>query len=356
MTPKFHTLQIADINKETKNSVSIAFSIPEELKNDYSFIPGQYLTLKAMVNGEEVRRSYSLCTAPYENEYRVAVKQVPEGKFSTYANKSLKVGDSIDVMTPTGNFQLKTDANNENSYVLVAAGSGITPILSILKSILKEEPKSDVTLFYGNKGIKSVMFFEEIEGLKNKHMDQLNLIHVFSRENLGNDLQNGRIDADKAKELYTAFLKEKNIDAVYICGPESMILGVKDSLTEQGIDSSKIHFELFTSPDSAGQKIQQPKNSPKIESNVTIILDDDQFDLHLASTEDSILEAGRAAGADLPFSCKGGVCCTCKAKIIEGSASMDVNYALEPEEVEAGYILSCQSHPTSEKLVISFDD
>lgn len=356
MTPKFHTLNISDIKQETDDAVSIAFDIPNDLMENYSFIPGQYLTLKAMINGEEIRRSYSLCSAPFEGEHRVAIKQVEGGRFSTYANKELSIGAPLEVMTPTGNFQLKTDPNARKSYVLVAAGSGITPILSIMKSILHDEPNSDVTLFYGNRGSTTVMFLDELEGLKNTHMEQLRIVHIFSRENLGNDIQNGRIDGGKAKELYQAFLGNETPDAVYICGPEAMILDVKESFTALGVEPSNIHFELFSSPSENNQKIEQPKNSPKIESNITLIIDDDEFSFHLANNDHSILDAGREAGADLPFSCKGGVCCTCKAKIMEGSASMDVNYALEPNEVEAGYILTCQAHPTSDKLIISYDE
>lgn len=356
MTPKFHTLKINDVRKETEDTVSISFEVPNELKEDYAFESGQYLTLKADINGEDVRRSYSLCSSPFENEWRVAVKQVENGKFSTYANSELKAGMDMEVMTPTGNFKISTEASNDKSYVLFAAGSGITPMLSIAKSALNDEPNSDVTLFYGNKGFGSIIFREEIEALKNQYMGRLRVVHVLSRESLGNQIQKGRIDADKTNELFDAFLKDLIIDGVYICGPESMIMGVKDSMISKGVDSSKVHFELFTAPSTDAQKIELPTNSPKVESNVTVIVDGDEIELNLDSTGENILDAAQKAGGDLPFACKGGVCCTCKAKILEGSASMDVNYALEPDEVEAGYILTCQAHPTSDKLVVSFDD
>lgn len=357
MTPKFHALQITDIRKETEDTVSIAFEIPDALKNDYSFLAGQYLTLRATINGEDVRRSYSLCSAPFEGEWRVAVKQVEKGVFSTYANNDLKKGDTLEVMTPTGNFCLHTDPKATRSYALFAAGSGITPILSIAKTALKEEPNSDVTLFYGNKNFNSIIFREELEALKNTYMDRLRVIHVLSRESLGNDIQKGRINKEKANDLFRAFLKEIPVDAVYICGPEEMILGVKDSMIANGINEKKVHFELFTTP---GIKKTEEKihsgNEQEISSNVSIILDGDRLDISLSSTGETILDAAQKAGADLPFACKGGVCCTCKAKILEGSAKMDVNYALEKDEVEAGYILTCQAHPTSEKLVVSFDE
>ena len=356
MTPKFHTLSISDIRKETEDTVSIAFDVPSELENDYAFLAGQYLTLKTTINGEDVRRSYSLCSAPHEGEWRVAVKQVENGIFSTYANTTLSEGAFLDVMTPTGNFCLHPTKEANKSYALFAAGSGITPILSIAKTILFEEPNSDVTLFYGNKNFNSINFREELEALKNTHMNTLRIIHVLSRESLGNKIQKGRIDKEKCTELYKAFLANNTIDGVYICGPEEMILGVKDSLVENGVDGKSIHFELFTTPGVKKTEEKISTNDADIASNVTIILDGDVIDLSMTSSGESILDVAQKAGADLPFACKGGVCCTCKAKIIEGSARMDVNYSLEKDEVEAGYILTCQAHPTSEKLIVSFDE
>lgn len=356
MKPTFHSLQIKEIIRETDDAVSIAFEVPEDLVKLYKYLPGQYLTLKADINGEDVRRSYSLCSAPYESEWRVAVKAVPNGVFSTFANEKLTPGMHLDVMTPMGNFTLETDPSAKKSYVLFAAGSGITPILSIAKTILQEEPESDVTLFYGNKGFGSIIFREEIEALKNNNMERLRVIHVLSRESLGNKLQKGRIDAEKVDKLYDAFLQGTTIDEVFVCGPEQMILDVKERMSAKGVDEKSIHFELFTSPSVKEKQIEKPTNSPKVDSNVTIIIDDEEIGLNLSSNGQSILEAGHEAGADLPFACKGGVCCTCKAKIIEGTATMDVNYALEPDEVDAGYILTCQAHPTSDKLIVSFDE
>ena len=357
MTPKFHTLTVSDICKETEDTVSVAFEVPESLNADYQYTSGQYLTLKAIIVGEDIRRSYSLCSAPYENEWRVAIKQVENGKFSSYANNKLKKGDRVEVMTPTGMFTCHMDPNASRSIVLFASGSGITPVLSIAKSILKEEPNSDVTMFYGNKGFGSIIFREQIEALKNSFMDRLRVVHVLSRESLGNDIQKGRIDKQKALDLHKAFLKDQDIDAVYICGPEQMILGVKEAMLECGLPEKSVHFELFTTPGESkkGEAIKLP-NEPTIASNVSIIVDGDTTDIALDSDGDSILDAAQKAGADLPFACKGGVCCTCKAKVMEGHARMDVNYALEKDEVEAGYILTCQAHPTSERLVVSFDE
>ena len=356
MTPKFNTLKIKDLRKETDDCVSISFDIPDNLKNDYAYKSGQYLTLRTTINNDDVRRSYSLCSAPYENEWRVAVKQVENGVFSSFANEVLKPGDELQVMTPMGNFLLNPESTAQKSYVLFAAGSGITPILSIAKTVLKEEPKSDVTLFYGNKGFSSIIFREELEALKSLHLSNFRIIHILSRESLGNKIQKGRIDAEKCAQLFDAFLKNQSIDAVYTCGPESMILDVEKTLIEKGVKKENIHFELFTSSGSAKKSEQKQTNEPSFDSSVSLILDGDTYDFNMSSQGKSILDAGYEAGADLPFACKGGVCCTCKAKIIEGSASMDVNYALDKDEVERGYILTCQAQPPSDKLVVSFDD
>ena len=355
MTPKFHTLKIAEITRETDDCVSVSFSVPQDLKLDYHFEAGQYLTLKKHIDGEEVRRSYSLCSAPFENEWRVAIKKVENGKFSTYANGSLKVGDEMEVMTPMGKFTPNINAKNEKSYALFAAGSGITPILSIAKTILNEELDSTVSLFYGNKNSNSIVFKEEIEALKNNYLDRLRINHILSRESLGNKLQKGRIDEVKIDELFKTFLNHENIDDAFICGPENMIFAVKAALEKNGIPSENIHFELFTTPGEVAAKDKTEVTLNDVESNVKIILDGDEIDLNLHSGQ-TILDAAHEAGADLPFACKGGVCCTCKAKIIEGSARMTVNYGLEPDEIKAGYTLTCQAHPTSEKIVVSFDD
>ncbi len=358
MTPKFHTLKVSDVRKETDDTVSIAFEIPSELLSDYSYISGQYLTLRTMIDGEDIRRSYSLCSAPHENEWRVAVKQVENGKFSTFANNELKAGQDLDVMTPTGGFALRPDATLTRSIILFASGSGITPVLSIAKTVLKEEPNSDVTLFYGNKGFNSIIFREELEALKNKYMDRLRVVHVLSRESLGNAIQKGRIDKQKGLDLFDAFLKGTNPDAVYICGPEEMILGVKDAMLEKGLREDQVHFELFTTPGGAAKKTDTSTSddSAEIAAKVTVIIDGDEMEINLSSKGQTILDAAQAAGADLPFACKGGVCCTCKAKVLEGSVKMDVNYSLEKDEVEAGFVLTCQSHPTSEVVIVSFDE
>lgn len=359
MNPTFHELTVKEVRRETADAVSVSFEIPADLSKVYEFLPGQYLTLRTLVNGEDVRRSYSICSGRNDGELRVAIKEVPNGVFSTYANRTLRAGNQLAVMTPMGNFTTPIDATTDKSFVFFAAGSGITPMLSLTKTILEEAPLSDVTLIYGNQGTDTVIFKEELDALKNKHMNTFRLFHVFSRENIGNPLQKGRIDKQKIDKIYSALLKGQSTDEVFVCGPEEMIHAVSDAFEGYGIPKEAIHYELFTSPTTTGKKnsIELPHEKEQlVNANVTIIIDDEHTLISLDSDGDSILDAGYKAGADLPFACKGGVCCTCKAKILEGTARMDVNYALEKDEVEAGYILTCQAHPTSDKLVVSFDE
>lgn len=358
MTPKFHALKVKDVRRETEDTVSIAFEVPTDVNGDYNYDAGQYLTLKTDIDGEEVRRSYSICTAPYENELRVAVKKVEGGKFSTFANEVLKTGDTLDVMTPMGQFTTQIVPENEKNYVFYAAGSGITPVIAMVKQILKKEPHSTVTLFYGNKGFSSIIFRDEIEGIKNQYIDRLRLVHILSRENMGVALNYGRIDAEKCQDLNKTFGDIQEADAYFICGPEPMIKSVQEGLKNSGVAENKIHFELFTSPlGSLQPKKEKPQNiDDKDKSNVLVILDDTEYEFKIHPDEEAILDIAQQSGADLPFACKGGVCCTCKAKVLEGEVTMDVNYALEPDQVEAGYILTCQSHPKTKNVKISFDE
>ena len=356
MTPRFHTLTIDNIRKETEDTISIAFEIPSELEKDFSFQAGQYLTLKANIDGEDVRRSYSLSSAPFENEWRVAIKKIDGGKFSTFANEKFSEGQFIEVMTPTGNFHLTSSVNNEKNYVLIAAGSGITPIISIAKTILKEEPRSRVTLFYGNKTISSTIFREELNSLKSLYSNKLDLISIFSRETVDNPLQYGRINLEKLVQLQKEFLQNTKVDEVFVCGPEEMVHCVKDHFAAYVADPKKIHFELFTTSEVKKESSTNSSDLTVITSNVQVIVDGDTIEIVLTSDGENILDAASNAGGDLPFACKGGVCCTCKAKFIEGTASMDINYSLEPDDIAAGYILTCQAHPTSETLIISFDE
>lgn len=352
----FHPLTVKEVRQETADTVSVAFQIPDALKESFSYKPGQYLTIKAIINGEEQRRSYSLCSSPLDNEWRVAVKKVPNGIFSTYANEQLKTGDVLEVMPPLGHFTTEVNDANKKEYIGFAAGSGITPIISIIKTVLHTEPQSRFTLVYGNKNRHSIIFKEIIEGLKNKYIDRFRVIHVLSREVTDANINSGRIDANKCNELFTMFANI-NADEFFICGPESMIFCVKDFLEAKGVDSKKIHFELFTSP---GQKKQTNVSNTQIQddapkSKVTIKLDGRSFDFELAYEGENVLDAALRQGADLPYSCKGGVCCSCRAKLVEGEVDMDVNYALEADEVKAGFILTCQAHPKTPSVVIDYD-
>jgi len=354
MKPSFYPLIIKEVVKETSDSVSVSFEVPDELHTAFAYKSGQYLTLKALINGEDVRRSYSLCSAPHEADWKVAIKAIESGKFSNFANNLLHKGDTLEVMSPMGNFILPETIEDKN-FVFFAVGSGVTPILSMIKTVLFKSSNANVTFFYGNKGFASIIFREEIEALKNQFMDRLRVIHVLSRESLGNTIQKGRIDEKKCVDLIHAFVPVDAIDDVFVCGPKEMIFAVRDTFISKGLHEKSIHFELFTSGDSpVKQEVEKPEDA--ISSLVTVIVDGDVLEIPLKSNDINILDAALNAGADLPFACKGGVCCTCKAKIIEGTVKMDVNYALETDEVEAGYILTCQSHPTSEKLIVSFDE
>jgi ring-1,2-phenylacetyl-CoA epoxidase subunit PaaE len=356
--PSFHNLRVLDINRETADCVSVAFDVPENLQEDYRFIPGQYLTLEAEIDGEAVRRSYSLCSSPFDGELRVAIKEVEGGRFSSWANQKLQVGTEMRVMTPDGNFNAPINETIAHNYVGFAAGSGITPVYSILKSVLEHEPNSTFTLFYGNRTAQSVIFKEQIEALKNRYMNRLEVHYVLSREDQGSDYLKGRIDEAKCKTFAERFFDVNEIHDYFLCGPEEMIKSVSESLKDLGVDKKKIHFELFTSPAQsiAGKTKVSSKGETQVDAQVTVILDGEETHFGLNTNGDAILDAALDAGADVPYACKGAVCCTCRAKVIEGEVEMDMNYALEDDEVEDGYVLTCQSHPRSENVVISFDD
>jgi len=360
----FEELVVEDVRKETNDCVSIALAIPDHLKQTFHFTQGQNITVKTSIGGTEARRSYSICSAPGENELRIAVKQVPEGLFSTHANQSLKPGDKLQVLPPTGRFFTPLDAGQQKQNVAFAAGSGITPVLSIIKTTLATEPLSRFTLVYGNRSRNHIIFREDLEALKNKYMERFSLIHVLSRETMDIPLFQGRIDAEKCKVLAPALIDLEGADEFFLCGPESMIFEVREFLEKSGVASGKIHFELFTTPSQqtgapllAGQQrdVQENTGSEALFSRVTVKLDGRAFDIDLPYSGESILDAALAAGADLPFACKGGVCCTCRCKLTEGQVEMDVNYALEPDELAAGYVLACQSHPRSPRVQIDFD-
>jgi ring-1,2-phenylacetyl-CoA epoxidase subunit PaaE len=356
----FHPLTIADIRKETPDCVSIAFQVPDDLKPSYLFKQGQNLTLRTVMNGEEIRRSYSICSSPMDNELRVAIKEAPYGKFSTWANSNLKKGDVLEVMPPTGTFFTELNPSQQKKYIAFAAGSGITPVISIIKTTLATEPNSSFTLVYCNRNRASIIFKEEIDALKNRYMSRFAVHHILSREKIEADINYGRLDTDKLQQLTNKLINVQTADEIFICGPEQMIFTVTGWLQQKGIDKKKVHFELFTTPgqqSEAGSRKSESKQTiaEGQKSRVTVKLDGIAFDFDLPFDGDTILDAALKQGADLPFSCKGGVCSTCKAKLLEGQVNMDTNYALEQDEVQAGYILSCQSHPCTEKVVIDFD-
>lgn len=355
---QFHPLKVIDIRKETADTVSVAFEVPENLEVDYVFLAGQYVTLRTTIDGEDVRRAYSICSAPHEKELRVAIKQVENGVFSTYANNTLQVGDVIDVMTPTGQFYTDYHGGNQKRYVLFAAGSGITPVMSILKHVLQTEKGSTVTMVYGNKDVDSIIFGKELDAIKNEYPSRFNFQLVFSRENRGNDLFYGRIDADKLAVWGKTMFDVHAADEFFMCGPEGMTNDIRNYLKENHVVDSKVHFELFTTSGAAKKSTTEQagvSESKGVAAKVKLIIDDEHYDFELTKGTD-ILQAGVEAGVDLPYSCKGGVCCTCKAKLIEGEATMEMNYALLDEEVKDGYILTCQAHPTTDSVVVSFDD
>lgn len=359
MALKFHPLKVKDIRRETADCVSVALTVPEELAEDFKFVPGQYLTFRKEDGEVEIRRSYSICAGPKDCELRVAIKKVAQGKFSTYANTELKIGDTVEVMPPMGNFSRKKDQPARKHYLAIAAGSGITPIMSIMKAVLEENDENRFTLVYGNKGRNTIIFREEIESLKNKYMSRLRVYHVLSRETMDVPLFNGRITAEKCAEMCEKLIDINSVYEAFICGPEDMILSVREQLIQLGMDGHDVHMELFTSPDQpkeAHEKwVKEHAADDGKMSRVSITLDGTTFEMDLAYNGDSILDAALKSGADLPFACKGGVCCTCRARVTEGEVDMEVNYALEPDEVERGYVLTCQSHPKTDKVHIDFD-
>lgn len=363
---KFHPLPVKEVRLETGDCVSIAFDVPAELRGMFAFLPGQYVTVRAVLDGQETRRSYSVCVAPEEDELRVAVKKVEGGRFSTWANDGgLKAGAILEVMPPMGRFTPKKSASGNGTekkgkhYLAFVAGSGITPVMSILKSVLLSEEGSRFTLVYGNKNRHSVIFRETIEGLKNRFMQRVRVFHVLSREFMDVPLFNGRIDGEKAEQFCGKLIDLSTVDEAFVCGPEAMILSVRDKLQQLGLPQERIHVELFSSPEQPQKQHEKWKaehaadEGPK--SKVFITLDGATFALDLAYNADNILDAALRAGADLPYACKGGVCATCRAKLTEGAVDMEVNYGLEPDEVAKGYVLTCQSHPKTDVVRVDFD-
>jgi ring-1,2-phenylacetyl-CoA epoxidase subunit PaaE len=353
---KFHSIKVQDIYNATKDCSVITFDIPENLKQDFQFKSGQYLTLKAVIDNKEERRSYSLCSSPTENKWQVAVKKINGGLFSTYINDQIKTGDFIDLMSPSGKFLSVIDPTKTKNYIAFAAGSGITPIFSIIKNQLETNPNATFKLFYLNRSVKSIIFKEEIELLKNKFFARFEIFHFLTKEFRNIELLNGRFTAEKIQILSKSIIDIPNTDECYICGPEQMIFLIRDELVKAGLDKQKIHFELFTTGNSETDKERIKKIiEHKIQgTEVTIIDGGKEFHFTMDDEFDNILDGAMAAGADLPFACKGGVCSTCRCKVISGTVEMKVNYALDETEVAKGLILSCQAVPTSQNVVVEF--
>jgi len=352
---KFHNLRVVEIRRETVDSVSLLLeSVSGET---FHYQAGQYLTLRTTIDGEDVRRSYSLCSAPYEGVLRVAVKEVPGGKFSAYANRVLAVGDVLESMLPDGRFTAASSSNG-NNHLAFAAGSGITPIISIVKETLHASADSRFALFYVNKETASIIFKDELADLKDIYLERLQIFNLLTREPVEIEMFGGRLDRARFDRIFTEVISPSSYDVSYLCGPEEMILAGKDALISAGMDESKIKFELFTTSSPAKEeKIQTPDPSSSSDHvDVAVVLDGVTTTVNVKRTGKSILDVALDAGLDAPFSCQGGVCCSCRCKMTSGSVTMDVNYALEPDEVENGYVLACQSHPVGDgPFVMDFD-
>lgn len=348
-------LKIKNKRLETKDCVSLSFDIPAEYTERFNYNPGQYLTLCADYLGAEIRRSYSICSAPHESELRVAIKRVEDGIFSSKIIDTLHPGDIIEVLTPEGRFTTEINSNQSKQYLFIAAGSGITPILSLIKSILHEESNSNVNLLYGNQYQEDIIFKEELLALKNIYLQRLSIHFILSKEFTEEENFYGRIDANKIKLFHNILYDLHQIDHVFICGPEAMIIEINHTLHEMSVPHSKIHVELFGTAPSTPKKPSPKKEDLGKTAQVSLKLNGRTVQFGMAYNEESILDAALQNKLPLPYACKGGVCCTCKAKLIEGKVEMMVNYGLEPEEIAANYILTCQAFPITEKVIVDYD-
>ncbi|MFC4690654.1 1,2-phenylacetyl-CoA epoxidase subunit PaaE [Dokdonia genika] len=353
----FHSLRVKDIYKETTDCSVVTFDVPVDLYQDFSFNAGQHLTLKAIINGEDVRRSYSLCSSPLEQQWKVAVKQIPGGLFSTYVNEELQTGDTLEVMAPSGKFGVPVDTQKKKNYVAFAAGSGITPMLSIIKTHLAAEPDATFKLFYLNRTVKSIIFKEEVEQLRNQYFGRFEIFYFLTKEQRDIELFNGRFNSEKLQTLTKTLIDVSTTDEVFICGPEEMIFLIRDELVAAGLEKEKVHYELFVTGLSEEDKKRAARLAEQKVEGVEVTIIDGGKEFHFTMTDeyDNILDAALGAGADLPFACKGGVCSTCKCKVEGGNVEMKINYALEEDEVAQNLVLSCQAVPTTERVKVNFD-
>jgi ring-1,2-phenylacetyl-CoA epoxidase subunit PaaE len=354
--PEFHALTVREVGKETPEAASVAFAVPPHLADDYRFIQGQYLTLRAKVNGEELRRPYSLCVSPDAGELRVCVKKLHHGRFSTFVNEVLKAGDSIEVMGPMGRFHAPIEPGAAKSYLFMAGGSGITPVISNIRHILAHEPRAQVTLFYGNRRSRDIIFREGLADLKDRYIDRFGVFHVLSDEMTEVPLFSGLMTADKVTELAGRLIDVKSLDWAFICGPGPMMDGGRAALMGLGVVDERIRIESFgerpvagAAPGGLAAKAAAPSAS------VEIIHHGVRKTILVPYGGKAILDAAHDENIDVPYACKGGVCCTCRARLVKGKVAMDVVYGLEPDEIAAGYILTCQSHPKSARLVVDYD-
>lgn len=357
MSASFHSLKIAEVRRETPDAVSVRFEVPEELKPLFRFKPGQHLTLRALFDGEDVRRNYSVCSAPHEDQLRIAVKQVSGGVFSTWANANLTPGATIEVMPPHGSFTWRFGSELPRHYVAFAAGSGITPVLSLMKAALQADELSQFTLLYGNRSTDSIMFLEELAGLKDRYLDRLEIFHFLSREEEEIALFNGRLDHAKCDEILSTLVDPSKVDAFFICGPTEMMDAVESSLRDHGVPADRILLERFTAgrPSAAQAAVAAELEQRAAGRTMSVTLDGRRRQVAFDVATGNILDSVRNAGMPAPYACKAGVCATCRARVVAGTAEMKSCYGLTQEEVAAGYVLTCQAVPTSDDLVLDFD-
>ena len=361
-SPLFHSLRVREIEPDTPEAVIVSFDVPPALRETFGFTQGQYLTLRTEIDGRDLRRSYSICAGVDDDQLRVGVRKVREGVFSNWINTSLRPGDTIDVMAPQGRFFVPLDAAQRRHHVGIAGGSGITPILSIMKTVLAREPKSRFTLIYGNRHLRSTMFKEELEDLKNRYMTRLALQHVFS-DDVGADapLNHGTMNRGKIGEFLAALVPAASIDQVYVCGPFMMNDEAEAALLAAGVPEARIHIERFgiaLAPAAASidAVVHEAKPGDAEHARIVIVRDGLRREIEFRRDQPSILDAASAAGLEVPFSCTSGVCGTCRARVVEGEVRMERNFALDRNEVAAGFVLTCQAHPLTERVVLSFDD
>lgn len=358
---RFHSLTVVDVRRETRDAVVVTLQPRQEDGEAFRFIPGQYLTFRRQFDGDELRRSYSICSGLDEGALRVGIKRVDGGTFSTWANESLQPGETLEAMPPMGSFHIPLEAGSARHYLGFAGGSGITPVLSIIKSTLAREPQSRFTLVYANRQISSVMFREELEDLKNEYLGRFSIIHVFNSEGQEIDLFTGNLDRAKCDELFRRWIDLESVHASFICGPEPMMLAIADALAAHGVPKERIKFELFASAQPGGRARRRETGASAAVSAVgaceaTVTLDGAVRSFSFPKQGQSLLDAALAHDLDAPYACKAGVCSTCKAKVLEGEVEMAVNHALEDYEVEQGYVLSCQCFPLTDRVVVSYDE